>query len=77
MAGSSLGLILAHFGVGYWLIIYSCVLPMVPILSGIIAGQGQGLSAKRGFLLSLSYVVGMVTTYAFSRDGRWLFWRKC
>ncbi|MBP9216627.1 MAG: protein-disulfide reductase DsbD, partial [Agitococcus sp.] len=43
-----------------------CVLPMIPILSGIIAGQGAGLSAKRGFLLSLSYVVGMATTYALA-----------
>lgn len=65
LAGSSLGLILATFLVlGIGLSFTPCVLPMVPILSGIIAGQGQGLSAKRGFLLSLSYVVGMATTYA-------------
>jgi thioredoxin:protein disulfide reductase len=39
-----------------------CVLPMVPILSSIIAGQGA-VSARRGFLLSLSYVLGMAATY--------------
>ncbi|HRH91922.1 MAG TPA: protein-disulfide reductase DsbD [Agitococcus sp.] len=67
LAGSSLGLILATFLVlGIGLSFTPCVLPMVPILSGIIAGQGQGLSAKRGFLLSLSYVVGMATTYALA-----------
>jgi len=39
-----------------------CVLPMVPILSSIIAGQGP-VSTRRGFLLSLSYVLGMAATY--------------
>jgi thioredoxin:protein disulfide reductase len=40
-----------------------CVLPMVPILSSIIAGQGGTVSTSRGFLLSLSYVLGMAATY--------------
>jgi thiol:disulfide interchange protein DsbD len=40
-----------------------CVLPMVPILSSIIAGQGGTVSAQKGFLLSLSYVLGMAATY--------------
>ena len=39
-----------------------CVLPMVPILSSIIAGQGT-VSAGRGFALSVSYVVGMAFMY--------------
>jgi thiol:disulfide interchange protein DsbD len=39
-----------------------CVLPMVPILSSIIAGQGT-VSAGRGFALSVSYVLGMAFTY--------------
>jgi thiol:disulfide interchange protein DsbD len=39
-----------------------CVLPMVPILSSIIAGQGA-VSSQKGFLLSLSYVLGMAATY--------------
>jgi thiol:disulfide interchange protein DsbD len=39
-----------------------CVLPMVPILSSIIAGQGA-VTPRRGFLLSLSYVLGMAVTY--------------
>jgi len=39
-----------------------CVLPMVPILSSIIAGQGS-VSTRRGFMLSLSYVLGMAVTY--------------
>src|SRR5688572_17741061 len=40
-----------------------CVLPMVPILSSIIAGQGGTVSPQRGFMLSLSYVLGMAATY--------------
>jgi thiol:disulfide interchange protein DsbD len=36
---------------------------MVPILSSIIAGQGGTVSTQRGFLLSLSYVLGMAATY--------------
>jgi thiol:disulfide interchange protein DsbD len=42
-----------------------CVLPMVPIVSSIIAGQGE-LTAKRGFALSLAYVMGMAFTYTIA-----------
>ena len=38
-----------------------CVLPMVPILSSIIAGQGT-VPTSRGFALSVSYVRGMAST---------------
>jgi thiol:disulfide interchange protein DsbD len=41
-----------------------CVLPMIPILSGIIAGEGAGLGKLRAFALSLSYVLGMALAYA-------------
>jgi thiol:disulfide interchange protein DsbD len=40
-----------------------CVLPMVPILSGIIAGGGANLTTGRAFTLSLTYVLGMAVTY--------------
>jgi len=40
-----------------------CVLPMVPILSGIIAGGGTNMSPARGFLLSLCYVAGIAVIY--------------
>jgi thiol:disulfide interchange protein DsbD len=39
-----------------------CVLPMVPILSSIVAGNRQA-SAAKGFALSVSYVMGMAITY--------------
>ncbi len=41
-----------------------CVFPMIPILSGIIAGQGSDTSTKKSFFLSLSYVLMMALTYA-------------
>ena len=40
-----------------------CVLPMVPILSSIIAGQGE-ISRARATLLSGTYVLAMALTYA-------------
>ena len=51
------------FGIGVLLAFTPCVLPMVPILSGIIVGQ-ESLSTKRAFQLSLAYVLGMAITYA-------------
>ena len=51
------------FGLGLLLAFTPCVLPMVPILSGIIAGHGQNVSTGRAFALSFSYVMGMAVTY--------------
>ncbi len=52
------------FVAGLGLALTPCVLPMIPILSGIIAGQGHKASHARGFALSLAYVLGMAVTYA-------------
>ena len=52
------------FVAGLGLSLTPCVFPMIPILSGIIAGQGQQASHARGFALSLAYVLGMALTYA-------------
>jgi len=41
-----------------------CVLPMIPILSGIIAGEGASLNKSRALALSAAYVIGMALTYA-------------
>lgn len=40
-----------------------CVLPMVPILSSIIVGQGAPVSRTRGFTLALAYALGMALVY--------------
>ncbi|HEY8052541.1 MAG TPA: protein-disulfide reductase DsbD [Steroidobacteraceae bacterium] len=43
-----------------------CVLPMVPILAGIIAGGGSNITTGRAFALSLTYVLGMALTYTLA-----------
>lgn len=62
---SSYFVILAVFFIaGLGLALTPCVFPMIPILSGIIAGQSGYLSARRAFMLSLAYVIPMAMTYA-------------
>jgi len=51
------------FGAGLLLTFTPCVLPMVPILSGIIVGEGRKVTRRRALLLSLAYVFGMAVTY--------------
>ena len=51
------------FLAGLLLAFTPCVFPMIPILSSIIAGQGENLNASRGFSLSLVYVLAMAFTY--------------
>ena len=61
---SALPWVLAMFFlVGVGLAFTPCVLPMVPIVSGLILGQGKSLSTARAFALSLTYVLGMAITY--------------
>jgi len=61
---SSLALILAAFGAGLLLTFTPCVLPMIPILSGVIIRSGdQRLSKMQAGLVSYSYVLGTAATY--------------
>ncbi len=62
--GSPLLLILSFFGFGLLLSLTPCVLPMIPILSGIIVGRGAQMTRTHSFLLSFAYVLGMAITYA-------------
>jgi len=41
-----------------------CVLPMVPILSSIIVGQGAKVTTRRSFTLSLTYTQAMAIPFA-------------
>lgn len=41
-----------------------CVYPMIPITAGVIGHANVGGSKRRGFVLSLTYVIGMALTYA-------------
>jgi thiol:disulfide interchange protein DsbD len=67
IATGNLGLVLITFlGLGLLLAFTPCVLPMVPILSGIIAGEGAACTTRRAFILSLTYVLGMALTYTIA-----------
>lgn len=55
--------LLSFFGFGLLLAFTPCVFPMIPILSGIIVGQGRDITTRKAFLLSLSYVLATALTY--------------
>lgn len=58
-------ILLTFFVLGLGLTFTPCVFPMMPILSGLIAGDDSGtMSTGRAFRLSLAYVLGMAFTYA-------------
>ena len=64
------GLVLAGFLVlGLLLAFTPCMLPMIPILSGIIAGEGARLTKSRALALSCIYVFSMAITYAAAGIG--------
>jgi thiol:disulfide interchange protein DsbD len=65
-SGSLLSVLLQFFVGGLVLAFTPCVLPMVPILSGLIVGQGQAVKTGRAFMLSLTYVLGMALTYTIT-----------
>ncbi|MFO7541752.1 MAG: protein-disulfide reductase DsbD [Thiobacillus sp.] len=64
--GSFWAVVATFFGFGLLLALTPCVFPMIPILSGIIAGQNQTMTKTRGFMLALAYVLGMAITYALA-----------
>ena len=55
--------VISFFGFGLLLSFTPCVFPMIPILSGIIVGQGDAINTRRAFFLSLSYVLASAITY--------------
>ena len=59
-----LGVILVlAFIIGLLLSLTPCNLPMLPILSAIIVGQGESITRKRGLLLATVYSLGMALVY--------------
>lgn len=54
----------SFFLLGLLLTFTPCVLPMIPIISGIILGGKKRLSTQKAFSLSLIYVLSMSVTYA-------------
>jgi len=63
LSGGFLLTLAIFFGAGILLTFTPCVLPMIPILSGIIVGEGRAVAKAHAFALSLTYVLGMAITY--------------
>lgn len=62
-SGSTALVVGLFFLLGLGLSFTPCVLPMLPILSSIIVGQGQPVSKARGFSLAVAYSLGMALVY--------------
>jgi thioredoxin:protein disulfide reductase len=63
-SGSLLRTIGVFWLAGLLLAFTPCVLPMVPILSSLIAGQSGPVSRSKGLSLALAYSLGMALIYA-------------
>jgi thiol:disulfide interchange protein DsbD len=62
---SSLGwVVLFFFGAGLLLAFTACMYPMIPIISSIIVGHGESITAGKAFSLTLIYVEAVAITYA-------------
>ena len=61
--GRLLAIVPAFILLGLGLAFTPCVLPMVPILSSIIVGEGRQAGRSRGFILSATYSLGMAIVY--------------
>lgn len=67
LAGGSLPAVLGGFFLaGLLLAFTACLYPMIPILSGLIAGDRQRSGGRRAFALSLVYVEATAVTYALA-----------
>ncbi len=55
---------LFFFGAGLLLAFTACMYPMIPILSSVIVGHGNSVTAGSAFILSLVYVEAVAVTYA-------------
>ena len=64
VAQSTVGIMLGAFVSGVLLTFTPCVLPMVPIVSSIIAGQGEDVTKTKAVMLAVAYVMGTAVTYA-------------
>ena len=63
--GNFLVIVLSFLGFGLLLAFTPCVLPMIPILTSLIAGQ-ENLNTSKAFWLSFTYVLSMALTYAIA-----------
>lgn len=55
--------LMIFFVLGVALSLFPCSLPMIPILSALIVGEGTQLTRWRSLMLSVTYVLGMALVY--------------
>jgi len=65
-SGNLFVILLTFFGFGLLLSLTPCVFPMIPIISGVIISQGEGLTTRKAFVLSLVYVLAMAIAYTIA-----------
>lgn len=65
-SGSIVLTLLTFLGFGLLLALTPCTFPMIPIISGIIVSQGEGITTKKAFMLSLVYVLAMSVAYSIA-----------
>ena len=64
--GNLIVIIATFFVFGLMLALTPCVFPMIPIISGLIVSQGEGVTTKKAFMLSLVYVLFMALAYTIA-----------
>ncbi|WP_373004966.1 protein-disulfide reductase DsbD [Sulfurimonas sp.] len=62
-SGNIFVILLTFLGFGLLLALTPCVFPMIPIISGVIISQGDGITTKKAFMLSMVYVLAMAVAY--------------
>jgi thiol:disulfide interchange protein DsbD len=65
-SGSVAVILLTFLGFGLLLALTPCVFPMIPIISGVIISQGEGLTTRKAFALSVVYVLAMAVAYTIA-----------
>ena len=65
-SGNIAVVLLTFLGFGLLLAMTPCVFPMIPIISGVIVSQGEGLTTRKAFALSVVYVLAMAVAYTIA-----------
>ncbi|QOY55661.1 protein-disulfide reductase DsbD [Candidatus Sulfurimonas marisnigri] len=65
-SGNIIVILLTFLGFGLLLALTPCVFPMIPIISGVIISQGEGITTRKAFALSIVYVLSMAVAYTIA-----------
>ena len=64
MQGGAALVVLSFFGFGLLLAFTPCVLPMVPVVAGMLSARGTALTPARGAALTGTYVLAVALAFA-------------